>query len=268
VAKKPKIKRITGVSIGIKKQIYLIFMIQIKARALRLMPVNIIWFAGKPQKWQCLYNYYKQSAYNEEVTGYCREVFFTKIIDISAPAEVFESGFDQKTVYEIRRAIKDGVTTSTETDLAHFVSFYNLFAKTKQLPKLSANFNKYKSRIIITKAVYNQQDIVMHAYLSDMSIKRVRLLYSASLFRNENDTQYRAVVGRANRLLHFKDMCFFKQQGFEVYDLGGYASGTTNEALMRINQFKDSFGGALIQESDYLPLPAMVLAFINKMFKV
>lgn len=231
------------------------------------MPVNVIWFAGKPQTWHCLYSYYKQSAYSGEVVGYYRESFFTKVINIAAPADVFESDFDQKTSYEIRRAIKDGVTTTTETDVKNFVDFYNSFAKTKQLPKLSSNFNNYLSRIIITKAVYNEQDIVMHAYISDMSLKRVRLMYSASLFRNENDTQLRAVTGRANRLLHLRDMCFFKEQGFEVYDLGGYAEGTTDEALIRINQFKDSFGGALIQESDYLPMPALVLSFFNKMFK-
>jgi hypothetical protein len=242
-------------------------MIQIKARALRLMPVNVIWFAGKPQTWHCLFSYYKQSTHSGAVAGYYRESFFTKVIDISTPVAAFESRFDQKTTYEIRRAIKDGVTTAIETDLNHFIDFYNLFAKTKKLPKLSSNFNNYLSRIVITKAVYDEQDIVMHAYLSDASSKRVRLLHSASLFRRENDTQLKAVIGRANRLLHFKDMCLFKEQGFEVYDLGGYAAETTDEALIRINQFKDSFGGELIQESDYLPMPALVLSFFNKMFK-
>jgi lipid II:glycine glycyltransferase (peptidoglycan interpeptide bridge formation enzyme) len=242
-------------------------MIQIKTKAFRLMPVNVIWFADKPQKWQCLYSYYKQSTHVTPVAGYHREDFFTKIIDLTTPLEIIETGFDQKTAYEIRRAIKDGVTTTIETDLKHFVNFYNLFAKTKQLPRIGVNINKYKSRLVITKAVYDAQDIVMHAYLVDNSMKRVRLLYSASLFRNEQDTQLKAIVGRANRLLHFKDMCLFKQQGFDVYDLGGYAVNTNDEALIRINYFKDSFGGTLVHESDYLPFPALVLSFFNKMFK-
>lgn len=242
-------------------------MIQIKARALRVMPVNVIWFAGKPQKWQCLYSYYKQSAYCGSVPGYYREAFYTKVIDIAAPVDVFASGFDSNTAYEIRRAIKDGVTTAIETDLELFINFYNLFAQTKQLPKLGANFKSYRSRMVITKAVYDQQDIVMHAYIIDSNLKRVRLLYSASLFRNEQSTQIKAVIGRANRMLHFEDMCLFKEQGYDVYDLGGYAYNTSNAALQRINQFKDSFGGELIQESDYLPVPALVLSFFNKVFK-
>ena len=106
----------------------------------------------------------------------------------------------------------------------------------------------------------------MHAYLLDDTLKRVRLLHSASLFRNEKDNQLKAITGRANRLLHFNDMCFFKQHGFQIYDMGGYAHGTSDEALKRINQFKDSFGGILIQESDYLPVLGSALLFLKKIF--
>jgi hypothetical protein len=243
-------------------------MITIKSTAFHLMPVNVIWFANKPKKWNFLLSYYKQSAFSGIVPGYYREPFFTKIINIADPKETFEQGFDQNTTYEIRRAIKDGVITETETDIQHFIDFYNAFAITKHLPKLNKDFYRYQDRIIITKAIYNNQDIVMHSYLKDDSLKRIRLLQSASLFRNETDTQLRAIIGRANRLLHFKDMCFFKEQGFEIYDLGGYAQGTSDKALARINQFKDSFGGELIKESDYLPISALGLRFFTKLLKV
>jgi hypothetical protein len=199
--------------------------------------------------------------------GYYREAFYTKVIDISAPISVFESAFDQKTNYEIRRAIKDGVTTGVEPNLRRFTRFYNLFAQTKQLSPLTSNFNSYQPCLVITKATFGQEDIVMHAYITDSNLGKVRLLHSASLFRNEHSSQLKAVIGRANRLLHLKDMCFFKDQGFKTYDLGGYAHDTSNDVLIRINQFKDSFGGVLIQECDYLPLPARVLALFNKMFK-
>jgi hypothetical protein len=242
-------------------------MIQIKSRAMRLVPYNVVWFADKPSKWKCLFSYYKQSACHNNIPGYRREPFFTKTIDIGAPQAVFEAGFDQNTNYEIRRAIKDGVTTAPETEIKRFIDFYNLFAVTKNLPTLTREFYKFQSCLVITKAIYQDQDIVMHAYLRDDSLKRVRLLHSASLFRTEKDNQLKAVIGRANRLLHFKDMCFFKQHGFEVYDMGGYAHGTADEALKRINQFKDSFGGNLVQESDYLPVLGLVLMFFTRLLK-
>ena len=186
-------------------------MITIKTLALNIMPFNVIWFAGKPSTWHCLLSYYKQSNYCGPVTGYHRESFFTKVIDIGTEISVFEADFDHNTSYEIRRAKKDGVKTSVEPNLTYFVNFYNLFARTKNLPSLNNTIYKYGSRIVTTKATYNDEDIVMHAYLTDNSLQRVRLLHSASLFRNEKDTQARAIAGRANRLLHFEDMCFFKQ---------------------------------------------------------
>jgi hypothetical protein len=139
-----------------------------------------------------------------------------------------------------------------------------LFAVSKHLPKLKSTFYKYQSHVVITKAIYKDEDVVMHAYLFDDNFKRVRLLHSASLFRIEKDPQYRAVIGRANRLLHFKDMCYFKEKGYQEYDLGGYAHGTTDESLLKINQFKDSFGGALVEESDFSPILARVYTFFNK----
>lgn len=242
-------------------------MIQIKSTVLNFMPFNVIWFSGRPSTWNCMLNYYKQSNYCGPVAGYYRESFFTKIIDLNTEISAFTAGFDRDTVYEIRRALKDGVTTSVETNLAYFIEFYNLFAPTKRLAKLNSTIYKYGSRIIITKATYNEEDIVMHAYLVDDGLKRVRLLHSASLFRIEKDTRVKAVAGRANRLLHFNDMCLFKQQGYQTYDLGGYAIGTKDEVLLKINQFKDSFGGKLVQESDYLPVAAKIHAFFHRIFK-
>ncbi|MCC8426368.1 hypothetical protein [Mucilaginibacter sp. UR6-11] len=242
-------------------------MVQINTRVLSCMPVNVIWFADRPSLSNCLLNYYKQSSYCGPVTGYYREPFFTKVININTEVSVFEAEFDRNTAYEIRRALKDGVETSVETNLPYFITFYNLFASSKQLPGLNSSFYKYESNIVITKATYKDEDIVMHAYLVDDDLKRVRLLYSASLFRVEKATQSRAVIGRANRLLHFKDMCHFKENGYKTYDLGGYAAGTTDEALLKINQFKDSFGGTLVQESDFLPIAARLYTFFNKILK-
>ena len=240
-------------------------MLQIKINVLGALPAKIIWFASKPSIWNCFNCYYKQSTYTGKATGYIRENFFTKVIDLRAAVSELEADFDPKTSYEIRRAVKDGVTTGIETDFECFINFYNSFSATKNLPMLSTNFKKYHSDTVITRAVYNNKTIVMHAYLKDDILKKVRLLHSASLFRIEPDPQIRAVAGRANRLLHYRDICYFKTEGYETYDLGGYAPDTTDDSLLRINQFKDSFGGVLKKESDYLPLSASLFSLLNKL---
>jgi len=243
-------------------------MLKVKVNMFHFLKGNIIWFSAKPNIFNCLTSVYKQSTYGEPMFGYKQSSFFTKIINLKAlSTDEILNNFDKKTAYEVRRALKDEVTTGIENDLDQFISYYNEFAATKGLPVLSAHFKNYKSDLLITKACYNSNTLVMHAYLFDESKQRTRLLYSASLFRLETDTQVKAIVGRANRLLHFKDICLFKEMGIEEYDLGGYALGTDDQDLMRINQFKDGFGGNLIQEYDYMPVSLSVLALFSKRFK-
>jgi len=242
-------------------------MIETETKVLKIAPVKVIWFAARPGKWNFLNSYYKQSPSKEFAPGYVRKSFFTKTINLQQSQETIEADFDRNTLYEIRRAIKDGVETYTDGRIEDFIKVYNEFAETKNLaPINSASLTRYKANLVITYAVYNSHTLVMHVYLADRTIQRVRLLHSASLFRKEHDAQIKATIGRANRLLHLKDILFFQNEGFSVYDLGGYAPGTKDAALTRINQFKDCFGGILLEETDYCPLPAAVTLFFKHLF--
>jgi hypothetical protein len=44
-------------------------------------------------------------------------------------------------------------------------------------------------------------------------------------------------------LLHYKDMLAFKAAGVRLYDFGGWYAGDTDTDLLRINKFKEEFGG-------------------------
>jgi hypothetical protein len=70
-----------------------------------------------------------------------------------------------------------------------------------------------------------------------------RLLQSVSPFRNHASFSDRNVMGRANRWLHWRDMCVLKEQGVVTYDLGGWYSGHSDREKLRINAFKEEFGG-------------------------
>lgn len=242
-------------------------MILLKKKILGYLPTNVIWFANRPSMKHCLNIYYKQSGHHKTVTGFQRLPFYTKLIDLSKELSQIEQDFHPKTAYEIRRALKDGITTCLENDIARFLNFYNEFADTKKLQRLSNGLRDYEDQLLITKAVVNQQDVVMHAYICDFELKRARLLHSASLFRKQSSPGQKAVIGRANRFLHFKDMVFLKEKGFVTYDLGGYAIDVTDQELVRINQFKDGFGGKLVEESDYIPFTGQMYSLITKLWK-
>jgi lipid II:glycine glycyltransferase (peptidoglycan interpeptide bridge formation enzyme) len=71
------------------------------------------------------------------------------------------------------------------------------------------------------------------------------------------------MIGRANRLLHWEDILYFKQEGLSYYDFGGWSSDTTNLERQKINAFKESFGGVIIpQYSYYVPVSLLGKIFL------
>lgn len=151
--------------------------------------------------------------------------------------------------YEIRRAEREGVRfsyydASIQRDtLEKIIDFYNKFIDTKEELSFKLSYRWIKpflkqNAFWCTTAIKDKEILAVHLYYCDE--RRVRLWYSASLFRSEADKQKRNEIGRANRFLHWKDICFFKNKGFAVYDWGGYSvEGSTAGN----GKFKKSFGG-------------------------
>jgi hypothetical protein len=108
--------------------------------------------------------------------------------------------------------------------------------------------------------------LVWHVHL--LSNQRARLLYSLSLFRDNEDTAWRGMVGRANRLLHWNDLQAFQARGACIYDFGGYYRGTEDSAKLRINKFKSEFGGVLRVEYNgvrFLSLAGKAMAWVYRL---
>ena len=165
---------------------------------------------------------------------------------------VLFSKIAKNTKYKINRATKEGVQTQTAT-INEFLPFFNVFAPTKSLKKLTfSNLKAYGDALIITKAYQNEAVLAMHAYVIDKNVEksRVRLLYSATVDRTTTDIDLN-LVGRANRLLHWKDMLTFKQMGVAIYDWGGIAGDVNNPITAGIDAFKMAYGGATIHEPHY-----------------
>ena len=99
--------------------------------------------------------------------------------------------------------------------------------------------------LYLTCASNEEEVLVWHSYLGDGKI--TRLLQSCSSYR-EADGQYRNLVGRANRLLHWEDEKTFKGMGYETYDWGGISN---REEIRNITAFKKSFGGEQVDLYNY-----------------
>lgn len=181
----------------------------------------------------------------------------TKIIDLSKASSDNFAELSSSTRYKIKRALREGIVPQfnskpNEGDIDSFASHYDTFAAQKGLP--FCNRTKLKLlrsllSLIITSA-HNKHGglLVTHAYIADHDSKRLRLLYSASLFRGTNDTEERNLIGRANRLLHWFEIENAPNHGYLHYDLGGFPIGINDPEKSAIARFKSEFGGREVRE--------------------
>ncbi|HUI57764.1 MAG TPA: GNAT family N-acetyltransferase [Bryobacteraceae bacterium] len=174
--------------------------------------------------------------------------FSTRVIDLRAAEGELLSSLQGNTRTKIRRAMRDGVRTRARSvaDLPAFLSFFSAFARQKQLhaanePKLAALASA--GLLVLTSAERpDGTPMAWHAYIA--AVTRARQLYSATSLSGQSDGQ---AIGRSHRLLQWFDITHLKQLGLQELDLGGWYPGNKDPARMRINDFKQEFGGAVVQ---------------------
>jgi len=180
----------------------------------------------------------------------------TTELNLDQSLAALHAGMNKETRYEIRRAEKEKISTEfTSTPdrgwMESFIEFYDRFAPTKRLPTI----NRPRVEALHREGYFNlsralSEDgtaLVYHAYIRMGN--RARLFHSGSLFR-AMDKPMAACVGRANRLLHWADIQHYREQGAEIYDLGGWYAGGTDPEKLAVNRFKESFGGSVVRQFD------------------
>jgi len=182
--------------------------------------------------------------------------FTTLLVDLSLPAEALLAQMKKQTRYEIRRAsekdelLYEAPSSSSPEVIATFADHFDRCAELKGMGKAS------RERL----AILAGHDAVGFSFMRDKSGDilvsncyvvtplRVRMLHTASVFRAVREPERRALVGRASRLLLWRDLLRYQQADVRVFDFGGWYSGQTDQEKLRINAFKESFGGQLSNE--------------------
>lgn len=176
--------------------------------------------------------------------------FLSMVSDLDSEASALADAFGKDCRYKIRRAdSKDGLTRdwvlNPQTRLQEFSEFFDAFAKQKSQECCDQQWLQaacQAGQLVLTAASRGGEALVWHAYL--VSGRSAWLQYSASCFRDK-DNDYRALVGRANRWLHWRDMLDFKESGMTRYDWGGLFEDESIPERAGINTFKKSFGGRI-----------------------
>jgi|ERR1051326_4891861 hypothetical protein len=186
----------------------------------------------------------------EKVAGTHTYVFHSIVTDLDGDSEQLLSRMHKSTRNLIRQAIRAN-DLSFELNAApdlplteEFIHFFGGFAAQKHLPPINQSrvlgMQASGSLILSRVTAADGSVLVWHSYVR--SGKWARMVHSASLFREAGKGRV-ALISRANRYQHWLDMVRLRDLGVELYDFGGWYTGQQDAEKLRINQFKESFGG-------------------------
>ena len=222
---------------------------------LKFVKVQEIWYEEEEQIDKDVdLVFYHQLAKAQKQT----EKFYTLLLNLEEEEQAIYDLFVKNNKYEINRATtKDSLSFEmyheniTQDVLVAFNKAYNQFADERNRTGIKgSDFENYRNngKLAISTIADETGVLVWHTYI--VIGNRVRLKTSNSIFANQTN-ETRNLVGRANRLLHWKDMQYFKNKGYTLYDFGGWYAGDENSKLLGINKFKESFGGYKEQSYNY-----------------
>ena len=219
-------------------------MISLKGRAASYAEV---WYDEQPSR-DCRADIVIYRQQRTPIENSRHTALLTMYTDISVGEDAITQNFSKDCRYQIRRAeTKDEFGMQYITDphdrLPEFEAFYDAFAEQKSLESVDRQWLRAASdagQLVLTAATQNSDVLVWHAYLTCAQIARIQ--YSVSCFRNR-ESDYRTLVGRANRWLHWQDMRRLKQNGIGRYDWGGMFEDESTAERAGINNFKRGFGG-------------------------
>ena len=190
------------------------------------------------------------------VAGATCTPFSTIAVNLWRPTDELLSKMKVGTRYEIRRAgAKDELSYEFWSDgnsdaIMRFADHFDRCAALKHLPRASRQRLWVLARngaldVSIVRDKFGET-LAANGYIVTPS--RVRLLYAGASFRATTDKVRRALIGRANRYLFWRDMLRFREAGVRIFDFGGYDTGSQDEERLRVNAFKAQFAGEVLHE--------------------
>lgn len=230
----------------------------------RRWPVTIknYWFGQRPRK-GALPDIARLYSIPEPLKGAINIESWTLLTDLTGTESDLLALLDKDTRNNVRRAEREGISVEIFDShdlniLPEFDNFYHKFSDSKpevrDVLKISIQLHMLKKiaqagMLEVSRAMGRDGEPLGYNVFI-VTDGRARLLHSASLFREGQSGERRQYLGRASRYLQWQNMLHFKRQEYSKYDMGGWYAGKDNQSLLRINQFKEEFGGRVVCEYD------------------
>jgi hypothetical protein len=221
----------------------------------RFLTRSEVWFDEEPDNTRSVdWILYHQRS--RTVPGAKCKYFYTYLVDLSQSREYLLAQLNEDTAYKIRRArdrdkiICECCDPNDPAVIDRFEEIYNPFAASKGLRPLERERidSMASTGALDLSAAKDSQGNVLVYHANYRTQHRATELHLPSLYRKLANSAARNVIGRANRYLTWSDILRYQEQGLKYFDFGGWYPGTTDQALLKINEFKRGFGGQIMRE--------------------
>jgi hypothetical protein len=188
--------------------------------------------------------------------GHYNWPFSTLVLDLERSESSILGAMKPETRRQIRQMersqayVTDIIPNPSGALIDEFCTFYDTFARLKGVegvhPEEIYAIARQQRLVLGCARDEGGRAVVWHAYYRGAT--RAVQLCSASHFRNAASPSERATVGKANRWLHWQEVLYFRRTEIAMFDFGGWYAGSSDQALLRINKFKEEFGGSILHE--------------------
>lgn len=226
-------------------------MVRFKKKFL-FLNVNENWFQCNPSPLEMILPnaYLHVKDRKDKIVPGFSDITYTVENDLAQDHDTIYAGFQKSLRQQIRQAEEAGISCQFHHDIDGFVDFFNDFAASKNLPPTSRRrILEMDGFLQLSYAMHDGQVLVAHSTLVDEKNKIARAFHSAS--KRLDESFDKGLIGKANKVLHYRDMMYFKDKGYSIYDFGGYTENTEDKALQGINNFKLLFGGQKVACINY-----------------
>lgn len=239
-------------------------MIEVQSRKL-LYKKKCIWFADKPFDIErCDAAFFYAVSSRHDIPGFTCAISNTLLIDLAPSADEIKKSMSKSCRYEINRASRKGLTVEKNRDQEEFYKLYAQFVKAKGF---DGDLDRYWG-LAAAGNLYTcyYRDQLIAGLLTLQDDMRSRWLLSGSVRLSADDKQMTMISGLANRLLVWEALLDAKNQGLQLFDLGGYYNGDDqSNPEYRIARFKKGFGGEPSEQYKYSKYYSPTLRAIKRL---
>ena len=194
---------------------------------------------------------------------------YSAITDLIETEEELFAALGSTLRYKIKRAEREGTEVSYFTGeeavcrlpafAETFENMYEQKGNREELPIEEMKTYALEGKLLVSIASIGGKAAVYHSYVCDD--KHCRLTFTCSEFRAVSTKEEKQAFARANELLHWKDITYFKEKGLFSYDWGGL---TSPEDPNGIDRFKLGFGCKIIEYYNIVKLITMKAMLVGE----